>query len=142
MTEMTVYEDRIDAQTLKKILALARKCDIGEPFDTSCDLIYTWQDGSKVVAAIAFKKYAFEENRIVPRISHIIFDKDHDSRKKAKSGFLFLLRAFRDVKDRGYRQVFAYIQPAKAYMKKMALKFGFVKYEQDNEGEFFALQLK
>jgi len=137
----TVYEDVIDASVMKKILALARKCEIGEDFDTKCDLIYTWQDGKKIVACIAFKKTKFADDRIVPRVEHIIFHPEFDSKKKARSSFLFLLKAFNDVKERGYQQVWAFIKPSKEYMKKLAVKFGFVKYQEDTDGEYFVLQL-
>jgi negative regulator of replication initiation len=141
MLNFTVYEDLIDSSVMKKILALARKCDIGEDFDTKCDLIYTWQDGKKIVACVAFKKTKFADDRIVPRVEHIIFHPDFASKKKARSSFLFLLKAFNDVKERGFAQVWAYIGPTKLYMKKMALRFGFNKYSEDTDGEYFALQL-
>jgi hypothetical protein len=138
---INVYEDSIDSVTLSEIVKFAADCEIGEDFDTGCDLVYTWTEFNKIVAVIAFKRYEFEPGRIVPRVEHIVFDKNHNSHKQARSSYRFLLYAFSDIKKRGYAQVWAYILTGKEYMKKLAEKFGFKKYAEDKDGEYLAIQL-
>ena len=138
------YDTVLPDDVLKKVLALCKKTGMVEKFDSECDLNYTWTEDNKVVAVVAFKRQTFDGGRIVPRIKQIIFHPDYASKKKARSSFLFLLKAFHDVKKRGYKEVWAYVLrsvPVEQYMKKMAIKLGFTKYSADEEGEYYSLNL-
>jgi hypothetical protein len=137
------YVGKLPIEIEAEILNLVDECKILEPYDTSCDMTYTWSTDGEIVAVIAFKLYSFADGRTLPRIQHVIFNKSYDSHKKARTSFIFLRKVFLMVAKK-YSQCWAYILnsvPVEEYMKKMALKLGFKKYSEDKDGEYFALQL-
>jgi hypothetical protein len=138
------YVGKLPIEIEAEILNLVDECKITEPYDTSCDLTYTWSTDGEIVAVMAFKLYNFADGRTLPRIQHVIFHPDYASKKKARSSFAFLRRVFVMVGEKGYPSIWAYIQPVpvEEYMKKMAIKLGFTVYSKDNEGEYLSLNLK
>ena len=51
----------IPKEILTEILDLAVECKLPEPFDTECDMIYTWVEAKRIVAVAAFKVVLFSD---------------------------------------------------------------------------------
>jgi hypothetical protein len=139
-SKFEVFDGVISSDLQAKIVAFAKSCEIGEDFDLACDLIYIWTVNSEIVAVIAFKRVLFSDGRMIPRIEHVIFDKNHDSHRAVHDGYRFLLTAFQNVKEIGFSQVFAYITE-RPKMRELAVKFGFRPYHSDSKGDYLVKDL-
>ena len=138
--DFNCWQRSIPGDVVAEIISLAHEMNIGEEYDRACDLVYTWSEDNKIVALIAFKQTLFSDGRIIPRIEHIIFDKNHHSDKKARTGFIFFLHVFKDLASK-FDSVWAYIQPEKKYMEDYALRFGFSVYSYDGKGNYLVKHL-
>jgi len=136
--DIRVFDQSMPGDVLMEVIQLAKDCNIGEPFDRTCDLVYLWVIDNKIVGVAAFKRYEFSPTNVVPRMEHI-FGPKHV--QKTMRGVKFLLSCIADIKERGYKQVWCYIAPEKQYMKVLADKFGFKSYAKDDSGEFFIKDL-
>lgn len=134
------YESTINSAVLKEIEELGKRCDIREPFDTSCDIVYTWVIDDCIVGVAAFKKYLFNEQtqEVVPRFEHIF---GLPEVQKTMRGVKFLLSCISDLKDMGFKKIWCYIMPDKKYMEVYADKLGFKCYAEDPTGKFYLKEL-
>ena len=138
MIQIAIFEGVTPKVVLDDIIALAKECQIGEEYDTSCDMVYCLIEDNKPAAVVAFKKVLFTDGNIYPRIEHSFGNKDVQMHIK---GIRFLFKCFDDVQSKGYAQIWAYIKPDKDYMEKLALKCDFQKYAKDSEGNYLVKYL-
>lgn len=135
------WHDPIPPKVVEELVKMAKENNIGEPYDTNCDMVYTWVEEGKIVGAVAFQKVLFSDGQIIPRIEHIIFDKDHDSHKAARSSFVFLLKVEQLIMEYGFTQMWAYVDRTRHYMYELAIKFGFKEYNHDEQGNYMIKNL-
>jgi hypothetical protein len=135
---MVCWSEGIPTEVMAEIEALAKTCDINEPFDKECDLIYTWVEDGKIVAVIAFKRVLFTNGQVIPRFEHIFGIEDV---RKTIKGVKFLLRVEEDIFDFGFRQMWAYVTNERQKMYQYALKFGFKEYNTDKNGSYLVKNL-
>lgn len=118
-----------------RIIQFAEKNDIGEKYDTACDMVYTMQEAGEIVAVIAFKQVLFTDGRVIPRWEHIILS---ESVRRNKKGLFFLLTVEQQIRELGFSQLWAYINKVKQDMFDYAIKFGFKPYSKDNNGDYLS----
>jgi N-acetylglutamate synthase-like GNAT family acetyltransferase len=136
--EIYCYDQNMPTSVLGAILDLAQECGIGEPFDNTCDLVYTWVLNKKIVAVIAFKKVLFSSGQVIPRLEHVF---GHPDIQKTRRGVMFLLSVEQQIMDYGFQQMFSYIEKTRGYMYDYAIKFGFKEYAKDLKGAYLIKDL-
>ena len=138
MIHIKRYVGHLPEDVENQIIELAGDCKIGEPYDTNCDLVFTWVEDSEIVAVIAFYLQLFADGREIPRWEHIFY---HPRVRTKKNAYVFIYHVVNAVAMM-YQQIWAFVTPEKEYMKKYALKFGFKEYKKCDEGTYLSLDLQ
>lgn len=134
--EIKSYDGLLPDDVLIEVEALAEQYNIGEPYNRDADMTYTWVEGGKIVAVVAFQRVLFSDGRTIPRLGHVIFDKEHDSHAKAKASYAFMMMIEQQIIEYGYEQMWAYIYKTRKVMHNLAIRFGFQQYDEDTKGVF------
>ena len=135
MIHINRYIGKLPIEVEQEIIELAVDCNIGEPYDTECDLVFTWVQDDEIVAVIAFYLQLFSNGKEIPRWEHIFY---HPRVRTTKNAYHFIKDVVNTVAMM-YDQIWAFVKPEKDYMRKYALRFGFEEYSSDREGKYLVL---
>ena len=129
MLQFNGYTDLIDLSTVREINNLVSSSNIGERFDFG-DFLYTVYN-SKMLGINVYKLEKFDDGEVIPRFIHIIL---HPEIRRNREAVVFLLKAEKDLINRGYKRTWAYILKDRLDMLLLARKFGFKDTEYNGKG--------
>lgn len=138
MNHIIQYDANYPPGILDEILLLAKTCNIGEEYNSGCDIVYVWIRNDQIVAVIALTLTLFTDGQLLPRWEHVFY---HPSVRRTRHAYSFILQVFQALTGK-HKRVFCLVGKEKDQMKQYAMKFGFYSYKETPEGTYLIKELQ
>ena len=131
------YIDNIPLAVNEEIRNLIYSSGLDEPFDwISAKYFIIGRHNNKLVGLVVYGEIWYKDIKY-PRFLHIIISPEF---RRTKTAYKMLCKSEEYFKNLGFRQIICYIDNKlknRIMKRKYALKFGYEKYTENTEGEFF-----
>lgn len=110
------------------------KADIKEEFAEDAKWKFVAYEDVKPIGLIFYISVKDVNGKEFPRLVHVIIDENHRKSGLLNDLFNFTIEEF---KKQGINQLVACVYPGKPLMEKLALKYGFLEFLENEEGKHF-----
>ena len=134
---LETYIKNCPTSIIQEIEGLIEQCNFDENFSWDADCFFVGRNEKAIIGVVVYAFIKCGDEEVFPRCLHIIINKPY---RRTRQALLMLIKSELELSKMGYKQIIVQIAldiPNRDVKKKYTEEFGYKKYAEDNNAEFF-----